>query len=109
MLATSYGEGFGVPTMEAQACGTRVIGSNWAATPDLVSEDSWLVDGTPAWDSGQNAWWQTPNIPSIVKALEEAYAEDRGKSQVAIDFAKEFDVENVWKKYWLPTLGKLLA
>jgi glycosyltransferase involved in cell wall biosynthesis len=109
MLATSYGEGFGVPTMEAQACGTRVIGSNWAATPDLVSEDSWLVDGTPAWDSGQNAWWQTPNIPSIVKALEEAYAESREKSQIAIDFAKEFDVENVWKKYWLPTLGKLLA
>ena len=109
MLATSYGEGFGVPTMEAQACGTRVIGSNWAATPDLVSEDGWLVDGTPAWDSGQNAWWQTPNIPSIVKALEEAYAESREKSQVSIDFAKEFDVENVWKKYWLPTLGKLLA
>jgi glycosyltransferase involved in cell wall biosynthesis len=109
LLATSYGEGFGVPTMEAQACGTRVIGSNWAATPDLVSEDSWLVDGTPAWDSGQNAWWQTPNIPSIVNALELAYAEDRGKSQVAIDFAKDFDVETVWKKYWLPTLGKLLT
>jgi glycosyltransferase involved in cell wall biosynthesis len=109
MLATSYGEGFGVPTMEAQACGTRVIASNWAASVDLVSQDGWLVDGTPAWDSGQNAWWQTPNIPSIVKALEEAYAEDRGRSQVSIDFAKQFDVENVWKKYWLPTLNRLLA
>jgi glycosyltransferase involved in cell wall biosynthesis len=43
LLAPSYGEGFGVPTVEAQACGTRVIGSNWAATPDLVSEDGWLV------------------------------------------------------------------
>jgi glycosyltransferase involved in cell wall biosynthesis len=109
LLATSYGEGFGVPTMEAQACGTRVIGSSWAASPDLISEDGWLVDGTPAWDSGQNAWWQIPNVPSIVNALELAYAEDRGKSQTAIDFAKDFDVENVWKNHWLPTLNKLLA
>jgi glycosyltransferase involved in cell wall biosynthesis len=109
MLATSYGEGFGVPTMEAQACGTRVIASNWAASADLVSEDGWVVDGTPAWDSGQNAWWQTPNIPSIVNALELAYAENRTKSLTAIEFAKEFDVENVWRKHWLPTLAKLLA
>jgi len=62
MLTPSFGEGFGVPTIEAQACGTPIIGSNWAATPDLVSEDSYLVDGQPTWDSGQNAWWQTPSI-----------------------------------------------
>jgi glycosyltransferase involved in cell wall biosynthesis len=108
MLATSYGEGFGVPTMEAQACGTRVIASNWAASADLVSEDGWVVDGTPAWDSGQSAWWQVPNIPAIVNSLELAYAEDRSKSQTAIDFAQDFDVEKVWQKYWLPTLGRLL-
>jgi glycosyltransferase involved in cell wall biosynthesis len=108
LLASSYGEGFGVPTMEAQACGTRVIASNWAASADLVSEDGWLVDGTPAWDSGQNAWWQTPNIPSIVDALEQAYQSDRSKSQVAIDFAKNFDVEKVWQDNWLPTLNRLL-
>lgn len=108
MLATSYGEGFGVPTMEAQACGTRVIASNWAASADLVSEDGWVVDGTPAWDSGQSAWWQVPNIPAIVNALELAYAEDRCKSQTAIDFAQDYDVEKVWQNHWLPTLGRLL-
>jgi len=31
LLAPGMGEGFGLPTVEAQACGTRVIGSNWAA------------------------------------------------------------------------------
>ncbi len=51
LLAPSYGEGFGVPTVEAQACGTRVIGSGWAATADLVAEDGWLVEGQPHWDS----------------------------------------------------------
>jgi glycosyltransferase involved in cell wall biosynthesis len=108
LLAPSYGEGFGVPAVEAQACGTRVIGSNWAATPDLISEDSWLTDGQPTWDAGQDAWWQTPNIPSLVNALREAYYAKRGPSQVAIDFAKQFDIETVWDKHWVPVLKKLL-
>ena len=108
MLVASYGEGFGSPTGEAQACGTRVIGSNGAATPDLVSDDGWLVDGQPRWDAGQDAMWQTPSVPSIVEALEQAYKAERGPSQVAIDFAKQFDVETVCNKYWLPVLGKLL-
>jgi glycosyltransferase involved in cell wall biosynthesis len=109
MLASSYGEGFGVPTIEAQSCGTRVIGSNWAATPDLVSEDCWLVDGQPSWDAGLNAWWHVPSVPSIVNALEEAYKVRGVKSQKSIDFVKQFDVEVVWEKYWLPLLKKLLA
>jgi glycosyltransferase involved in cell wall biosynthesis len=104
LLATSYGEGFGVPSVEALACGTRVIGSSWAATPDLLSEDSFLVEGQPSWDSGQDAWWQIPNVPSIVAALEEAYKLGKGRSQVAIDFASDFDVDKVWTKYWLPIL-----
>jgi glycosyltransferase involved in cell wall biosynthesis len=109
LLATSYGEGFGVPSVEAQACGTRVIGSSWAATPDLLSEDSFLVEGQPSWDSGQDAWWQIPNVPSIVAALEKAYKLGKGRSQVAIDFASDFDVDKVWTKYWLPILREKFA
>lgn len=108
MLVASYGEGFGIPTIEAQACGTRVIGSNWAATPDLVADDGWLVDGQPMWDAGQDCIWQQPLIPSIVEALEQAYKADRGPSKVAMDFAKQFDVETVWTNNWIPTLNKLL-
>ena len=108
LLATSFGEGFGVPTVEAQACGTRVIGSNWTATPDLVSEDSWLVDGQPLWDAGQNSWWKLPNVASIVDALESAYKVKGERSQASIDFASQFDVETVWDNYWLPLLEEEL-
>lgn len=107
-LAPSYGEGFGLGTIEAQACGTRTIGSNWGATPDLVAEDGWLVEGQPMWDAGQDAIWTAPLVPSIVSALEESYKADRGVSKVALDFAQQFDVETVWKSHWLPTLGRLL-
>lgn len=109
LLATSLGEGFGVPTIEAQACGTRVIASGWAASQDLVAEDSWLVDGTPSWDAGQNAWWQVPSVPSIVEALEQAYNAGKGKSSAAVDFAKDFDVDTVWHRDWMPLLRKTFA
>lgn len=108
LLAPGFGEGFGVPTVEAQACGTKVIGSNWAATPDLVSESSWLVEGQPMWDPYQDSFWQVPLVPSIVAALEASYAAERGRCQVSIDFAKQFDVEVVWRDYWIPLLKKLL-
>lgn len=108
LLAPSLGEGFGVPLVEAMACGVRAIGSNWAATPDLVSPDSWLTDGQLSWDAGQDAWWMTPNVSSLVNALEESYKAERGVSQVAIDFASQFDVEKVWDESWVPILKKLL-
>lgn len=108
LLACSLGEGFGVPTVEAQACGTRVIGSGWAATEDLVSDDSWLVDGQPFWDEGQKSWFKIPSIPDIYTALCEAYEGERGRSDVSIEFASEYDVEAVWKRYWLPALGRML-
>lgn len=109
LLAPSYGEGFGVPTIEAQACGTPVIASGWAASKDLVSEDGWLVDGQPQWDSSQLAWWQIPNVPSIVKSLEMAYERGRDKSEKSIEFAKQFDVETVWTDHWQPYLDKVFG
>jgi glycosyltransferase involved in cell wall biosynthesis len=103
LLAPSYGEGFGVPTVEAQACGTRVIGSGWAATPDLVAEDGWLVSGQPLWDSPQSAFFQVPLLASVVSALELADKE-RGFSAVSRKFALDFDEEKVWSDYWMPFL-----
>lgn len=108
LLAPSYGEGFGVPTVEAQAAGTRVIGSNWAATQDLVSEDGFLIGGQPQWDAAQAAWWQVPHVPDIVNALEQAYKAGKGRSEKSIEFASQFDVEKVWEKHWLPTLKSIL-
>jgi hypothetical protein len=50
----------------------------------------------------------TPNVSSLVNALEESYKAERGTSQIAIDFAAQFDVEKVWTDHWLPILRKLL-
>jgi glycosyltransferase involved in cell wall biosynthesis len=102
LLGCSYGEGFGVPVVEAQACGTRVITSGFAATQDLAGPDSWIVGGQPFWDEAQQAFFSIPFVQSMVEALKEAQSAPKGVSQEAIDFAKQFDVDRVWEQYWKP-------
>lgn len=105
-LGTSYGEGFGVGTIEAQACGVPVIVSDFAASPELVG-DGWVVEGQPLWDNAQKAWFNTPSIPGIVDALEQAYERPRGVSDRALKFAEEYRADHVYKHYWKPALKKL--
>lgn len=111
LLAASYGEGFGVPIIEAQACGTKVITSNWTATQDLAGPSSYLVAGQPWWNNLQSAWWNIPNLGSLVNALEQAFEAWEGPmiDEPSIEFAKQFEVEHVWAKYWLPFLTKRFA
>jgi hypothetical protein len=105
LLATSMGEGFGLPTVEAQACSTRVIVSDFAASAELVG-DGWKVGGQPIWDAPQKAWFHVPNVEEIVAALEEAYQLGRTKSQKAADFAAAYEADAVWDKHWRPILAK---
>jgi glycosyltransferase involved in cell wall biosynthesis len=107
MLATSYGEGFGIPTVEAQACGVPVIVSNFAASPELVG-DGWVISGQPLYDPAQHSFWHVPSVPEIVEALEQAYARGKGKSVKAVEFAQAYDHEKVWQENWMPVLKELL-
>jgi glycosyltransferase involved in cell wall biosynthesis len=108
MMAT-LGEGFGVPAIEMQSVGGRVVASNWAATQDLVSEDGWLVEGQPFWDESQKAFYQIPLLGSLTNALEKAYEAPRGHSTASRAFALQFDVETVWEASWLPFFRELIT
>jgi glycosyltransferase involved in cell wall biosynthesis len=37
-------EGFGIPVLEAMACGTPVLTSNLSALPEVAGDAGWLVD-----------------------------------------------------------------
>jgi len=93
--------------IEAQACGTRVIGSNWAATQDLVAESGWLVPGQPFWDNPQSAFFQIPSIQAVAQSLEHAYQAERGVDQTALEFAQQFAIEKVWRDGWMPILREI--
>jgi glycosyltransferase involved in cell wall biosynthesis len=108
LLACSMGEGFGIPVIEAQACGTPVIVSNFSAQPELVG-DGWVVNGQPFWDSMQSAWLHTPNVQEILNALEEAYNNGRNRSSKAIAHAKKYDADYIFETAWLPALERIYS
>lgn len=103
LLACSAGEGFGIPVIEAQACGTRPIVSNFSAQPELVGE-GWIVDGQPLWDPFQNAWFFSPRVDEIVYALEQAYAAPAGPSAGCLEHMKAYAADHVYETHWRPAM-----
>lgn len=113
LLASSMGEGFGVPVIEGQACGLPAIVSDFSAQPELC-ESGWLVKGQGWWDEspGQGqSWFFDPYVPSIVNRLNDAYAArgDQSIRERAVAFAAQFDIEVVFPKFWTPFLAELEA
>ena len=108
-LFCNYGEGFGVPQIEAQACGVPIITSNFAASAELASPDSFLVNGQPFWDAGQNAWFNIPIVSGIVEALEQAYQRGRKDFPDTVAFAKQYDADKVFNDSWKPLIEKLAS
>jgi glycosyltransferase involved in cell wall biosynthesis len=108
-LFTNYGEGFGIPQIEAQACGVPIITSNFAASAELAGPDSFLVNGQPFWDAGQHTWFNIPLVAGIVDALEQAYQRGRKEFPDTVAFAQAYDADKVFAESWRPLIDKLSA
>lgn len=105
LLAPSMGEGFGIPVVEAQACGVPVIVSDFSAQPELVGS-GWAVGGQPDWDEAQGAWLHLPDVGQIVEALRCAY-NGEGIPGNARAHAELYDTRLVFDEFWRPILTEL--
>jgi glycosyltransferase involved in cell wall biosynthesis len=106
-MATA-GEGFGIPTIEAQACGCAVIGSEWAATPELIKQGRLIAkkDGE-AFYSQFASYLFKPHVRAIELALEE---EHRRPSKPQVEAIRaEYDADVVYEKNWKPIMAELEA
>lgn len=112
LLMTSRGEGFGVPAIEAQACGIPIIVTDWTAQKELVGS-GWKVDGQREWDELQTGWWKVPSIDGIINALEESYGAKGSKEwsrklfDDAINFSKQYETDYVYDTHWSPVLRRV--
>jgi glycosyltransferase involved in cell wall biosynthesis len=109
-MLVSMGEGFGIPILEAQACGCPVIVGDWTSMSELCFS-GWKVDKKDAvkmWTPLASYQWYA-HSDAIVDKLEAAYqvkdvqsVRDRARAG-----AEKYDADRVTQKYWKPTLESI--
>lgn len=117
-LGASMSEGFGIPIIEAQACGTPVVVTDFSAMPELVR---WGVAVKPrdmVW-TPMNSWQAWPDHEGITAALVRYYTEwmDTGRGTDAAwvrqsEFAQkaihdEYDWDAIVRDQWTPLVRRL--
>lgn len=104
VILPSRGEGFGLPLIEAQACGSLVAATDFGATRELCFSDL-LIEGEMEW-TWQGATVVKPGSVSIAETIERASTMSRSEAEVfmVIERAREYEVDHVMQKYWRPVL-----
>ncbi len=108
MMLASKGEGFGIPLIEAQACGCPVITGEWTAMGELCFS-GWKIpksEAEPDYFHGFDAFQWRVHTEAMAERLLAAY-EMRGNQDYrsrARDGALAYDADKITEKYWRPVL-----
>jgi glycosyltransferase involved in cell wall biosynthesis len=111
LLMPSISEGFGVPAIEAQACGVPVVVNNFTSMPELIKpgETGEICELAYKRFSPQGSYMGIPSVQSIYDSMMKIYRGDTGKmKKAAREWAvSEYDSKKVFKTGWKPFLEKL--
>ena len=107
----SLGEGFGIPILEAQACGTPVIVGDWTSMSELCFA-GWKIDkaeATPVYHDYFDAFQWQATTGAIYDRMEQAYAAkgDYELRNQARRGALPYDADSVTRRYWKPILKEM--
>jgi glycosyltransferase involved in cell wall biosynthesis len=108
LLNPAKSEGFGLPILEAQMCGTPVIATDYSTTDELLFA-GWRIKWEPSWTAGAQSFRALPLVDSIADCLGAAY-DERGNELLrkqARKGAEAYDTERVAQEYWLPALREI--
>ena len=112
LLSATRGEGFCIPLLEAQACGTPVISTNWTAMPELT----WYGEAVPVKATFRHqlgGQWAVPDTEAILAALEAAYQQTDDQKAIGavggIDRTSAFDWQLLIDNHWKPLLERIVA
>lgn len=111
LLEPSASEGFGVPIIEAQACGVPVITTDFTSMPELIipEDTGFLVEvGSKRW-TGAQSYWGIPSTKSIYDSLVKVHAKNREEMghKARKWIVANYDTKTVFSKYWKPFLEEL--
>ena len=108
LLAATYAEGFGLPIVEAMACGTPVITTRCSSMEEL-NPDGIQVDGEPFWNGVHRGWWIRPSVSGMVAALEQAYERRSDVDPVKLrEGVARYEVGRVAEEYMGPAVDELV-
>jgi glycosyltransferase involved in cell wall biosynthesis len=115
LLAAAMSEGFGIPIVEAQACGTPVITTNFSAMPELLRWGH-LVEVGDMVLTGMHSYQALPSKRSMLDKMQRLYEawtlcggewpmSKRTATQNAIH--AEYDWDAIVRDQWAPLIARL--
>lgn len=110
LSGASMSEGFGIPLLEAQACGVPVVTNDTTSMPELTFAGKVVSKNYPYW-TPLDAWVAIPDYHTIADAYGELaarYQDDIDRdAEVARGFAEQYAWPEVVEKYWRPLLEEV--
>ena len=109
-LGPSVSEGFGLPLVEAQACGTPVITTHFSSMPELTWAGM-MVEPSGRTFTPLNAFVASVTARDIYEALKAAYEwPDKtvnAKCEFAVNMAQAYSWDAVVAEHWVPFLAEV--
>ena len=115
-LSPSKGEGFGIPIIEAQACGAPVVVTNFTSMPELVRWGCAVEPQAPQF-TYMDSFQAVPSVPAIAAAIMDLWQDRMAMTADELEDKRrwtsaaihgEYSWDNLVAEQWQPFLRRVL-